>query len=211
MTKNSVKNLANLLREDCKKLVEVSETKRDEEGNLLTYNDISKKKEFFCAYKKAQLHFNQLVKAGPEGDRIAHVVFGKNAHECVKFRIVEESYLKDHPEDGGFFNADKFYDFCRKTSPEEKLQNKIAAKNLVREEKRIKAVESNGRRNRVIAIVIVTLIAVVAFAIAVYKKGFKKVVKAVTFVAVVTAIIVAFKKAQDAILHGIYKKFYGNK
>ena len=211
MTKNS-KNLANLLREDCKKLVEVSETKRNEEGNLLTYNDISKKKEFFCAYKKAQLHFNQLVKAGPEGDRIAHVVFGKNAHECVKFRIVEESYLKDHPEDGGFFNADKFYDFCRKTSPEEKLQNKIAAKNAKFEAKRIKAVESNGRRNRKItAIVIVALIAVIAFAVAVYKKGFKTVCKAVAFVAVVTAIIVAFKKAQDAILERIYKGFYGNK
>jgi hypothetical protein len=211
MTK-SIKNLANLLREDCKKLVEVSETKRDEEGNLLTYNDISKKKEFFCAYKKAQLHFNQLVKAGPEGDRIAHVVFGKNAHECVKFRIVEESYLKDHPEDGGFFNADKFYDFCRKTSPEEKLQNKIAAKNAKFEAERVKAVRETGRRNRtIIAIVILVLITVAAIAVAMYKKGVKPVIKAIAFGACCVTVILAFRKAQDAVLDRIKNKFYGNK
>ena len=211
MTK-SVKNLANLLREDCKNLVEISKISRDENNNLLTYNDISKKKEFFCAYKKAQLHFNQLVKAGPEGDRIAHVVFGKNAHECVEFRIVEEHYLKAHPEDKGFFDASKCYDYCRRKTHEEKIQDKIAAENSAREAKRIKAVVSNGRRNRrIIAIAIVILIAVAAFAVAVYKKGFKTVVKAIAFGACCVTVILAFRKAQDAVLDRIKNKFYGNK
>lgn len=211
MTKNSVKNLANLLREDCRNLVEVAKTDRDENNNLLTYKDKSEKKEFFCAYKKARLHFGELART-EEGNKIAHIIFGKNAYDCVEFRIVEEYYLKAHPEDKGFFDASKCYDYCRRKTHEEKLQDRIAAENSAREAKRIKAVRDTGRRNRKIAaIAIVAIIAVAAFAVAVYKKGFKKVVKAVTFVAVVTAVIVAFKKAQDAILDKIYKRFYGNK
>ena len=211
MTK-SVKSLANLLREDCKKLVEVSETKRDENNNLLTYEDKSKKAKFFMAYKKARLHFGELARMGEEGNKIAHIIFGKNAYDCVEFRIVEEHYLKAHPEDKGFFDASKCYDYCRRKTHEEKIQDKIAAENSAREAKRIKAVVSNGRRNRrIIAIAIVILIAVAAFAVAVYKKGFKTVVKAVAFGAAVTAVVVAFKKAQDAVLDRIKNKFYGNK
>lgn len=212
-TNMTVKNLADLLREDCKKLVEVSKTDHDEKGNYLTYDEVSKKNDFFMAYKKAQFHFNQLVRVGGgKGYRIAHIVFGKNAFECVKFRCVEESYLKNHPEDGGFFSEDNFYDFCRKKSPEEKLQDKIAAKNAKFEAKREKAVMANGRRNRrVITIVILALIAVVAFAIAVYKKGLKPVCKAIAFGGCCVAVIFAFRKAQDAILERIHKRFYGNK
>ena len=211
--KNMTKNLADLLREDCKRLVEVSKADRDEKGNFLTYDEVSKKKEFFCAYKKAQLHFNQLVRVGGEkGYRIAHIVFGKNAFECVKFRCVEESYLKNHPEDGGFFSEDNFYDFCRKTPHEEKLQNRIAAANSAREEKRVKEVRETGRRNRtIIAIVIIALITVAAIAVAMYKKGVKPVLKAIAFGACCVAVIFAFRKAQDAVLERIHKKFYGNK
>ena len=213
MTKNSVKTLANLLRENCRKLVEISKISRDENNNLLTYKDKSEKIEFFCAYKKAKLHFGELARTGENGKRLANIIFGKEAYESAEFRCTEDYYLKKHPEDKGFFNTFDYYELTRKKSSEEKLQNKIAAENSAREAKRIKAVRETGRRNRtkVAAIVIVAIIAVAAFAVAVYKKGFKTVVKAVAFVAVVTAIIVAFKKAQDAILERIYKGFYGNK
>ena len=212
MTKNSVKNLADLLREDCKNLVSISLEDRDKNGNLLTYIDKSEKKEFFMAYKKAKLHFGELAKTGEEGKRLAHVIFGKMAHESVEFRCTESEYLKKHPEDKGFFNIDEYYDYTRRRSPEEKLQDKIAAKNSKFEAKRIKAAVSNGRRNRrVIAIAIVILIAVAAFAVAVYKKGLKPVLKAIAFGAIVTAVILAFRKAQDAVLDKIKNKFYGNK
>ena len=209
---NNKKNLVNMLREDCHNLVEVSKTERDEDGKFLSYEDRAMKAKFFMAYKKAKLHFGELAKTGEEGKKLAHVIFGKQAHESVEFRCTENEYLEKHPEDKGFFNVDEYYDYTRKRSPEKKLQDRIAAKNAKFEAKRIKAVVSNGRRNRKIAaIAIVAIIAVVAFAVAVYKKGFKTVCKAVAFVAVGTAIIVAFKKAQDAILERIYKGFYGNK
>ena len=213
MTNKELKNnLANMLREDCRNLVEVSKTERDEDGKLLTYEDKAIKAKFFMAYKKAKLHFGELAETGEEGKKLAHIIFGKEAHECVEFRCTEKEYLKKHPEDKGFFNKLDYYDYTRKKSSEEKLRDKISAKNAKFEAKRIKAVVSNGRRNRKIAaIVIVALIAVVAFAIAVYKKGFKTVVKAVAFGAVVTAVVVAFKKAQDAVLDKIHKRFYGNK
>lgn len=204
--------LVRMLREDCQNLVEVAKTERDENGDLLTYKDKSKKAKFFMAYTKARLHFGELAKMGKEGKKLAHVIFGKEAHESVEFRCTEKEYLKKHPEMGGFFNVDEYYDYTRRRSPEEKLQDKIAAENSAREIEREKAVVSNGRRNRrIIAIAIVALVAVVAFAIAVYKKGFKTVVKAVAFGAVVTAVVVAFKKAQDAVLDRIHKRFYGNK
>lgn len=210
--KNEYKNtLVNMLHEDCQNLLSVAKTERDEDGKYLTYEEKAMKAKFFMAYKKAKLHFGELAKTGEEGKRLAHVIFGKQAHESVEFRCTENEYLKKHPEDKGFFNTDEYYDYTRKKSPEEKLQDKIAAKNAKFEAKRVKAIVSNGRRNRVIAIAIVALIAVVAFAIAVYKKGFKKVCKALAFVAVVTAVVVAFKKAQDAVLDKIYKRFYGNK
>ena len=210
--KENKNNLVNMLREDCKNLVEVSKASRDENGDLLTYKDKSKKAKFFMAYKKAKLHFGELARMEEEGNKIAHLIFGKSAYECADFRITEEYYLKAHPEDKGFFNVFKYYDYSRKKTHEEKIQDKIAAKNDKFEAKRVKAVRETGRRNRKIAaIVIVALIAVAAFAVAVYKKGLKKVVKAVTFVAVVTAVVVAFKEAQDAVLGKIYKRFYGNK
>ena len=205
-------NLVNMLREDVKNLVAVSKTERDEDGKYLTYEEKAMKAKFFMAYKKARLHFGELAKTGEEGKRLAHVIFGKQAHESVEFRCTENEYLKKHPEDKGFFNVDDYYEYTRKKSPEEKIQDKVAAKNAKFEAKRIKAVRDTGRRNRrIAAIVIVALIAVVAFAIAVYKKGFKTVVKAVAFGAVVTAVVVAFKKAQDAVLDKIHKRFYGNK
>lgn len=203
--------LIGLLREDCKNLVEVSKTSRDEEGKLLTYEDKAMKAKFFMAYKKAKLHFGELAKMGEEGNKIAHLIFGKSAYECADFRITEEYYLKAHPEDKGFFDVFRYYDYSRKKTHEEKIIEKSCAENSAREAKRVKAVESNGRRNRVIAIVIVALIAVIAFAVAVYKKGLKTVCKAVAFVAVGTAVVVAFKKAQDTVLDRIYKRFYGNK
>ena len=203
--------LIGLLREDCKNLVEVSKTSRDEEGKLLTYEDKAMKAKFFMAYKKAKLHFGELAKMGEEGKKIANVIFGKEAHESVEFRCTEKAYVKNHQEDKGSFNDDEYYDYTRRKSPEEKLQDKIAAKNAKFEAKRIKAVRDTGRRNRVIAIVSVALIAVIAFAVAVYKKGLKTVCKAVAFVAVGTAVVVAFKKAQDTVLDRIYKRFYGNK
>lgn len=204
--------LVRLLREDCKNLVEVSKTERDEDGKLLTYEDKAMKAKFFMAYKKAKLHFGELAKMGEEGNKIAHIIFGKEAHECVEFRCTEKEYLRKHPEDKGFFNKLDYYDYTRKRSSEEKIQDKIAAKNAKFEAKRVKAVVSNGRRNRrMIAIAIVSLIAVAAFAVAVYKKGFKTVVKAVAFGAVVATVVVTFKKAQDAVLERIKNKFYGNK
>ena len=205
-------NLVNMLREDVKNLVAVSKTERDEDGKYLTYEEKAMKAKFFMAYKKARLHFGELAKTGEEGKRLAHVIFGKQAHESVEFRCTENEYLKKHPEDKGFFNVDDYYEYTRKKSPEEKIQDKVAAKNAKFEAKRIKAVRDTGRRNRrIAAIVILAIIAVAAFAVAVYKKGLKKVVKAVTFVAVVTAVVVAFKEAQDAVLGKIYKRFYGNK
>ena len=205
-------NLVNMLREDCQNLISVVKTERDEDGKYLTYEEKAMKAKFFMAYKKAKLHFGELAKMGEEGKRIAYVIFGKQAHESVEFRCTENEYLKKHPEDKGFFNVDEYYDYTRKKSPEEKLQDKIAAKNLVREEKRIKAVESNGRRNRTkVAIAIVILIAVAAFAVAVYKKGLKPVLKAIAFGASCVTVILAFRKAQDTILSRIHKKFYGNK
>lgn len=204
--------LVNMLREDCKNLIEVAKTERDENGDLLTYVDKSKKAKFFMAYKKAKLHFGELARTGEEGKKIALAIFGKQAHENVEFRCTEDEYLKKHPEDKGFFNVDEYYDYTRRKSPEEKLQGKIAAANSAREAKRIKAVRETGRRNRrIIAIVIVVLIAVAAFAVAVYKKGFKTVVKAVAFGACCATVILAFRKAQDTILSRIRKRFYGNK
>lgn len=204
--------LVNMLREDCQNLLSVAKTERDEEGKLLTYEDKAMKAKFFMAYKKAKLHFGELAGMGDEGKRIAHVIFGREAHECVEFRCTEKEYLKKHPEDKGFFNKFDYYEFTRKRSSEEKLQDKIAAANAAREEKRIKAVESNGRRNRrIIAIAIVILIAVAAFAVAVYKKGLKPVCKAIAFGGCCVAVILAFRKAQDAILDRIHKRFYGNK
>lgn len=205
---------AKQLRKDCKKLIEVVRNDKDENGNPLYFKQIAEKKDFDLAYRKAKFHFNQLVKAGEEGKKLAHVIFGKEAYEDDSFRCVEGYYVALHPEDGEkFFNTSDYYDYTRKKSPEEKLQDKIAAENSAREAKREKAIISSGRRNRrtVIAIAIIVLIAVAAFAVAVYKKGFKTVVKAVAFGAVITAIVVAFKKAQDAVLSRIYKKFYGNK
>lgn len=211
MTKNNRKTLANMLREDCENLIKVSKTERDENNNLLTYKDKSEKKEFFVAYKKARLHFGELART-EEGNKIAHIIFGKNAYDCVEFRIVEEYYLKAHPEDKGFFDASKCYDYCRRKTHEEKLQDRIAAANAAREAKRVKAVVADGRRNRrIIAIAIVILIAVAAFAVAVYKKGLKPVLKAIAFGACCVTVIFAFRKAQDAILDRIHKRFYGNK
>ena len=204
--------LVRMLREDCKNLVKVAETERDENGDLLTYKDKAMKAKFFMAYKNARLHFGELARMGEEGNKVAHLIFGKTAHERADFRIVEAHFLKAHPEDKGFFDVNKYYEFSRKKTHEEKLQNRIAAENSAREAKRIKAIRESGRRNRrIIAIAIVALIAVAAFAVAVYKKGFKTVVKAVAFGAVVTAVVVAFKKAQDAVLDRIHKRFYGNK
>lgn len=210
--KQYVNNLIGLLREDCKNLVEVSKISRDEDGSLLTYKDKAEKAKFFMAYKKARLHFGELVKTGEEGKKLAHIIFGKKAHDCAEFRCTEDYYLKKHPEDKGFFNALDYYEFTRKRSSEEKLRDKLAAEGLAREEKRIKAIESNGRRNRrIIAIAIVILIAVAAFAVAVYKKGLKPVCKAIAFGGCCVAVIFAFRKAQDAILDRIHKRFYGNK
>jgi hypothetical protein len=210
MTKN-VKTLANMLREDCKNLVGVAKTERDENGEFLTYKDKSKKAKFFMAYKKAKLHFGELART-EEGNKIAHIIFGKEAHESVEFRCTEEHYLKAHPEDKGFFDVSKYYDYRRRKTHEEKIQDKIAAENSAREIERVKAVESNGRRNRKIAaIVIVAIIAVAAFAVAVYKKGLKPVLKAIAFGACCVTVILAFRKAQDAVLDRIKNKFYGNK
>lgn len=211
--KNEYKNtLVNMLHEDCQNLLSVAKTERDEDGKYLTYEEKAMKAKFFMAYKKAKLHFGELAKTGEEGKRLAHVIFGKQAHESVEFRCTENEYLKKHPEDKGFFNTDEYYDYTRKKSPEEKLQDKIAAKNAKFEAKRVKAIVSNGRRNRrIIAIAIVILIAVVAFAIAVYKKGLKPVLKAIAFGACCVAVIFAFRKAQDAVLDRIHKRFYGNK
>lgn len=204
--------LVRLLREDCQNLVEVSKTSRDEDGSLLTYIDKSKKPKFFMAYKKAKLHFGELAKTGEEGNKIAHLIFGKSAYECADFRITEEYYLKAHPEDKGFFNVFKYYDYSRKKTHEEKLQDRIATENSARETERVKAVRETGRRNRKIAaIVIVALIAVAAFAVAVYKKGLKPVLKAIAFGACCVTVILAFRKAQDTILDRIHKRFYGNK
>lgn len=213
MTNSENKNiLVNMLREDCQNLVKVSKTERDENGKYLSYEEKAEKKEFLMAYTKAKLHFGELARMGKEGKKLAHVIFGKEAYESVEFRCTENSYLKKHPERGGFFNIDEYYDYTRKKSSEEKLQNKIAAKNAEFEAKRVKAVRETGRRNRKIAaIVIVVIIAVIAFAVAVYKKGFRKVAKAVTYVAVITAVVVAFKKAQDTVISRIHNKFYGNK
>lgn len=209
---SSKKTLIGLLREDCRNLVKISKTERDEDGKYLSYEDKAEKKEFFMAYTKAKLHFGELAKMGEEGKKLAHVIFGKEAHESVEFRCTENSYLKKHPERGGFFNIDEYYDYTRKKSSEEKLQNKIAAKNAKFEAKRIKAVRDTGRRNRTkVAIVIVVLIAVAAFAVAVYKKGLKPVCKAIAFGGCCVAVIFAFRKAQDAILDRIHKRFYGNK
>lgn len=203
--------LVRLLREDCKNLIEVSKTERDENGKYLTYEDKAIKAKFFMAYKKAKLHFGELAKMGEEGKKIANAIFGKQAHESVEFRCTEDEYLKKHPEDKGFFNVDEYYDYTRRKSPEEKLQDKIAAANAAREEKRVKAVVSNGRRNRrIIAIAIIALIAVAAFAVAVYKKGLKPVCKAIAFGGCCVAVIFAFRKAQETVLERIHKKFYGN-
>ena len=200
------------LRKDCKILVSIAVEERDENGKYLDYKEKAERKEFSMAYRKAKLHFGELAETGEEGKRLAHVIFGKQAHESVEFRCTENEYLKKHPEDKGFFNVDDYYEYTRKKSPEEKIQDKVAAKNAKFEAKRIKAVRDTGRRNRrIAAIVILAIIAVAAFAVAVYKKGLKKVVKAVTFVAVVTAVVVAFKEAQDAVLDKIHKRFYGNK
>ena len=210
--KNHKKNLIGLLREDCRNLVKVSKTERDKNGKYLSYEEKAEKKEFIMAYTKAKLHFGELAKMGEEGKKLAHAIFGKEAHESVEFRCAENAYLKKHPERGGFFNIDEYYDYTRKKSPEEKLQDKIAAKNAKFEAKKIKAVESNGRRNRKIAaIAIVILITVAAIAVAVYKKGLKPVCKAIAFGGCCVAVIFAFRKAQDAILERIYKGFYGNK
>jgi hypothetical protein len=206
------KTLARLLREDCQNLVEVAKTERDDDGRFLTYEDKAMKAKFFMAYEKARLHFGELAKTGEEGKKLAHVIFGKEAHESVEFRCTENHYLRMHPEMGGFFDVNEYYDYTRKKSPEEKIQDRIAAENSAREAKREKAVVSNGRRNRrIIAIAIVILIAVAAFAVAVYKKGLKPVLKAIAFGACCVTVILAFKKAQDAVLDRIKNKFYGNK
>ena len=87
-------------------------------------------------------------------------------------------------------------------------------KNLVkmlREAKRIKAVRETGRRNRRIAIAILALIAVAAFAVAVYKKGLKPVCKAIAFGAVCITVILCLFKVQHTVLDRIHQKFYGRK
>lgn len=210
--KNLEKFYAKQLRKDCKKLISIVSNDRNEDGIFLTFADIAAKKEFILAYRKAKFHFNQLVKAGENGKRLANIIFGKEAYESAEFRCTEDYYLKKHPEDKGFFNTFDYYKLTRKRSSEEKIQDKIAAENSAREEKRVKAVRETGHRNRKIAaIVIVAIIAVAAFAVAVYKKGLKPVCKAIAFGGCCVAVIFAFRKAQDAVLERIHKRFYGNK
>lgn len=209
---NNMTVIADLLREDCKKLVSISKNDRDKNGKLITYEEIGNKNDFFMAYKKAKLHFSQLAKTGEEGKKIAHVIFGSVAHDVTAFRCAEKYYLRKHPEDKGFFNVFDYYDYARKKSHEKKIQNKIAAENSAREEKRVKAVRETGRRNRTkVAIAIIVLIAVAAFVVAVYKKGLKPVCKAIAYVGCCFAVILSFRKAQEVVLKKIHKRFYGNK
>ncbi len=211
--KNLTKFYAKQLRKDCKKIINVVRNDKDENGKSLYYKQIAEREDFILAYRKAKFHFNQLVKAGEEGKKIAHVIFGKEAFEDATFRCVEGYFVALHPEDGGrFFNNLDYYDYTRKKSPEEKLQDKIAAENSASEAKREKAIVSNGRRNRraIITIVILALITVAAIAVAMYKKGVKPVLKAIAFGACCVTVVFAFRKAQDAVLERIHKRFYGN-
>lgn len=199
------------LRKNCKILVSLSVEERDENGKYLDYKEKAERNGFSMAYRKAKLHFNHLVDLGEE--RTATVVFGKNAFESAEFRCAEEEYIKIHPEAGGFFDRLKYYDYTNKEKYSER--NIEEAKREKKKPNFDMAPEARNSRHSnkkkiVITIIVALITAIIAFAVAACKKGFKPVVKACLCGFAMFSTILVFDKAKKDMLKRIKNKFYGS-
>lgn len=199
------------LRKNCKILVSLSVEERDENGKYLDYKEKAERNGFSMAYRKAKLHFNHLVDLGEE--RTATVVFGKNAFESAEFRCAEKEYIKIHPEAGGFFDRLKYYDYTNKEKYSER--NIEEAKREKKKPNFDMAPEARNSRHSnkkkiVITIIVALITAIIAFAVAACKKGFKPVVKACLCGFAMFSTILVFDKAKKDMLKRIKNKFYGS-
>ena len=198
------------LRKNCKILVSIAVEERDENGKYLDYKEKAERNEFSMAYRKAKLNFNRLVDLGEE--RTATVVFGKNAFESAEFRCAEKEYVKIHPEAGGFFDRLKYYDYTDKEKCiGESIEEARRGKKKPNFNMAPKARDSRHNNKKKIAItIIVALTAIIAFAVAAYKKGFKPVIKACLCGFAMFSTILVFDKAKKDMLKRIKNRFYGS-
>lgn len=199
--------MAKSFRQECKDLVSISKKDRDEKGNLISCEDIAKSKDFKTAYRKAKASFNELVKMGKEGDRIAHLIYYQEARKHFSFQMVEKLYKKHlDAEDGGIlFDESKYYDY--RTNKNIKESVKAEKKASLKKVKSNKVIKTDHRKKAVIAVI--ALIAAIAFIVAAYKKGVKPVIKAIMYVITLLATIFVFSKAKRKVLDRIHNKFYG--
>lgn len=200
------------LRKNCKILVSIAVEERDENGKYLDYKEKAERNEFSIAYRKAKSHFNNLVDLGEE--RIATVVFGKNAFESAEFRCAEKEYIKIHPEAGGFFDRLKYYDYTNKEkcigeSIEEARREKKKPNFNMAPTKAINSRHSN-KKKIAITIIVALITAVIAFIVAVCKNGLKPVIKACLCGFAMISTILVFDKAKKDMLKRIKNKFYGS-
>ena len=203
------RSYVNELRKDCEALVSISKEERDEK-NYLDYNEKAERKEFSKAYRMAKLHFNHLVDLGEE--RTATLIFGRNAFECVEFRCAEKEYVKIHPEAGGFFDQFKYYDYTNKEKCSEESVEARKSKKEPRLNMASKTRNSRHKKSRKVAIaIIVALLAVIAFVVAVCKKGLKPVIKACLYGFAMISTIFVFEKAKRDAVEKIHDGFYGDK
>ena len=192
--------------QDCKNLVSISKKNRDEKGNPISYEDIAKSEEFKTAYRKAKADFNELVKEGEGGDRIAHLIYYQEAYKDFSFWMVEGLYKKhlDAKDGGILFDESKYYNYRTKNIEASVKAEKKASLKKVESKKVIK---TDHRKKAVIAVI--ALIAAIAFIVAAYKKGVKPVIKAIVYVIALLATIFVFSKAKRKVLDRIHNKFYG--
>ena len=202
----TIQLLAKSFRQECKDLVSISKKDRDEKGNLISCEDIAKSKDFKTAYRKAKASFNELVKMGKEGDRIAHLIYYQEARKHFSFQMVEKLYKKHlDAENGGIlFDESKYNNYLTKNI---KKSVKAEKKASLKKVKSNKVIKTDHRKKAVIAVI--ALIAVIAFIVAAYKKGVKPVIKAIIYVISLLATIFVFSKAKRKVLDRIHYKFYG--
>lgn len=202
-----IQQLARLFRQDCRDLYSISNNRIDEKGFPISYEDIAKSEKFKTAYRKAKISFNELVKEGEEGDFIAHHIYYKEARKYFSFRMVEGLYKKHlDAEDGGIlFDESKYYNYRTEGI---KANVKAEKKASLKKVESKKVINTDHHKKAVIAVI--ALIAVIAFIVAVCKKGFKPVVKAIVGVACMLATILVFSKAKKDMLYRIKNKFFGS-
>lgn len=211
LKKELTRSFVNELRKDCKTLVSIAVEERDKNGKYLDYKEKAERKEFSMAYRRAKLNFNHLVDLGEE--RLATVVFGKNAFESAEFRCAEKEYIKIHPEAGGFFDRLKYYDYTNKEKYSEKnIEEARREKKKPNFDMALKARNSrhSNKKKIVITIIVALITAIIAFAVAACKKGFKPVVKACLCGFAMFSTILVFDKAKKDMLKRIKNKFYGS-